>query len=59
MLSRLAQTHDLVPKQFLRSFDWLVHLELGYVAYILTPPPPPSKNSSGPFRLHWSRIRPF
>ena len=29
---RLALTHDLVPKSFLRSTDWFTHSELGYFA---------------------------
>ena len=32
MLTRLAQTHDLVPKQFLCTSDWFMHSELGYFA---------------------------
>ena len=37
-LTWLARTHDLVrlvPKSFLRSTDWLMHLELGYFAHRL------------------------
>ena len=32
MLTRLARTHDLVPKSSLRSSDWLMRSELGYFA---------------------------
>ena len=32
---RLAQTHDLVPQQFLPSSDWLVRSEPGYYAHSL------------------------
>ena len=35
MLTRLAGTHDLVPKSFLGSSDWLMHSELGYFAHSL------------------------
>ena len=36
MLILLARTHDLVPKlQFLRSSDWLMRSELGYLRVIL------------------------
>ena len=31
-LTLLARTHNLVPQQFLRSSDWLMHSELGYFA---------------------------
>ena len=31
--TRLAGTHDLVSKQFLRPSDWLMRSELGYFAY--------------------------
>ena len=30
--TRLARLHDLVPKPFLRSCDWLMRSELGYCA---------------------------
>ena len=31
-LTRWAQTNDLVPKQFLRSSNWVMRSELGYFA---------------------------
>ena len=34
-LTILARTHDLVPKYFLRSSDWLMRSELGYFARIV------------------------
>ena len=33
--TRVARTHDLVPKYFLRSSDWLMRSELGYFALSL------------------------
>ena len=35
MLTRLAWIHDLVPKSFWRSSDWLMRSELGYFAHSL------------------------
>ena len=34
-LNRLAQLHNLVPKQFLCSSDWFMSSEVGYIACCL------------------------